>query len=104
MKNQKSMSALDIVIIGGGMITYDLLLPSVYHLQRTGYVNKIKVCALDSAPLKALKNSKEISEAFPGQDFEAYPSISEPVENKFPDLYKEVIAMMKPRQMVVVAM
>jgi D-galacturonate reductase len=104
MKNLKLMSALDVVIIGGGMITYDLLLPSVYHLQRTGYVNNIKVCALDSAPLKALKSSKEIQEAFPNQDFEAFPPLTEPEKNKFPGLYKEVIAKMKPRQLVVVAM
>lgn len=97
------MGTLDVVIIGGGMITYDLILPSVYHLQRTGYVNNIKICALDSAPLKALKNSKEILEAFPFQDFEAFPSLSSPEEKKFPDLYKEVIAKMKPRQVVVVA-
>ena len=98
------MSAIDVTIVGGGMITYDLLLPSVYHLQRTGFVNKIKICALDSGPLKLLKNSKEISDAFPEQSFEAFPSLSEPEENKFPLLYKEVIAQMKPRQMVVVAM
>jgi len=98
------MKTLDVVIIGGGMITYDLLLPAVYHLQRTGYVNKIKICALDSVPLKALKNSKEIKEAFPGQDFEAFPSVKEPEKNKYPELYKEVIAKMKPRQIVIVAM
>jgi len=98
------MNSLDVAIIGGGMITYDLLLPSVYHLQRTGYINTIKVCALDSAPLKALKSSKEILEAFPGQEFEAFPSVSEPETSKFPDLYKEVIAGMKPRQLVIVAM
>jgi D-galacturonate reductase len=98
------MKPIDIVIVGGGMITYDLLLPSVYHLQRTGYVKDIKVCALDSAPLKALKISQEIKEAFPGQDFEAYPSVSEPEKNKYPELYKEVIAKMKTRQMVIVAM
>ena len=86
------------------MITYDLILPSVYHLQRTGYVAGIKVCALDSPPLKALKSSTEISEAFPGQDFEAFPSVSEPEGNKYPDLYKEVIGKMKPRQLVIVAM
>lgn len=98
------MGNLDVAIIGGGMITYDLLLPSVYHLQRTGFINSIKVCALDSAPLRALKNSKEILEAFPGQDFEAFPPVTEPENNKFPDLYSEVIAGMKPRQLVIVAM
>jgi predicted dehydrogenase len=98
------MKTLDVVIIGGGMITYDLLLPTVYHLQRTGYVKNIKICALDSPPLKALKNSQEIKEAFPGQDFEAFPSVKEPEKNKFPELYEKVIAKMKPRQIVVVAM
>ena len=98
------MNKLDVVIVGGGMITYDLLLPSIFHLQRSGYLNTIKVCALDSAPLKALKNNNEITEAFPGQDFEAFPSETEPEMNKFPELYKEVLATMKPRQLVVVAM
>lgn len=98
------MNKLDVTIIGGGMITFDLILPSVYHLQRTGYVDNIKVCALDSPPLKALKNSEEIKEAFPGQDFESYPPVSEPDKKKFPDLYKNVLAKMKPRQVVVIAM
>ena len=98
------MKTLDITMIGGGMITYDLLLPTVYHLQRTGYINKIKICALDSSPLKTLKNSREMKEAFPGQDFEAFPSVKEPEKNKFPELYKEVIAKMRPRQIVIVAM
>jgi len=98
------MTTLDVAIIGGGMITYDLLLPSVYHLQRTGYVNNIKVCALDSSPLKALKNSSDIRDAFPGQDFEAFPPVTEPADKKFPDLYKEVLAGMQPRQLTIVAM
>jgi len=96
--------ALDVTIVGGGMITHDLILPSLYHLQRTGIVNHIRICSLDSGPLKTLKNSREISGAFPGQDFIAYPTLSEPEDKKFPDLYKEVLASMKPRQMVVVAM
>ncbi len=98
------MRSLDTIIIGGGMITNDLLLPSIYHLQRTGFVNNIKICALDSAPLKALKTNPEISAAFPGQDFEAFPNISESGDRKFPDLYKEVLAGMRPRQLVIVAM
>lgn len=98
------MKKLDVLIVGGGMITYDLILPTVYHLQRTGVVDKIKICALDSGPLKALKNSKDIKDAFPGQDFEAFPSVNEPEKNKYPELYKSLIAGMKPRQIVVVAM
>lgn len=102
MEKQDAL-ALDLTIIGGGMITYDLILPSVYHLQRMGKVGKISVCALDSAPLKKLKNSHELITAFPKQDFRAYPSHREPEENKYPELYREVIAGMKPRQMVIIA-
>ncbi len=98
------MKKTDVTIVGGGMITHDLLLPSVYHLQRTGYVRNIRICALDSTPLKTLKNSAEITESFPGQDFEAFPPVSESGEKKFPELYQEVIRGMEPRQLVIVAM
>lgn len=94
---------IDVCIVGGGMITNDLILPSVYHLQRIGVVGKISICALNNGPLRDLKNNKEIKEAFPGQDFEAYPSFDNPPDKKFPDLFKEKLAEMPPRQAVVVA-
>jgi len=104
MTTQNSQNPLDVTIVGGGMITLDLILPVVYHLQRTGIVKDLNVCSLDSGPLKDLKNSEMIRKAFPGQDFSAFPDLSEPEDKKFPDLYKEVIAGMKPRQVVIVAM
>ncbi|MBI4624127.1 MAG: Gfo/Idh/MocA family oxidoreductase [Verrucomicrobia bacterium] len=95
---------IDVTIVGGGMITLDLLLPSVYHMQRTGLVSTINICALDSGPLKALKEDPGIVQAFPGQDFVAHPPTNEDPKTKFPTLYKEVLARMAPRQAVVVAM
>jgi D-galacturonate reductase len=95
--------SLDVTIVGGGMITYDLLLPSLYHLQRTGVVGKIDICALAVSPLKALAENPEFHEAFPGQGFTPHPMLSEPADKQFPDLYKEVIAGMAPGNMVVVA-
>lgn len=90
-------------IVGGGMITNDLLLPSLYHLQITGVVGNINICSLNNIPLKALKENREIQEAFPGQDFTPYPSLSKSANSNFPELYKEVITRMSPRQVVVVA-
>jgi len=95
---------IDVTIVGGGMITNDLILPSIYHLQRSGIVSSIDICALDSTPLQALVDNEEIAQAFPGQTFTAHPNLSEPVTNKYPDLYKEVIKAMPSRQAVVVAM
>ena len=97
------LTKLDVTIIGGGMITNDLILPSIYHLQRMGVIGDINICALNNAPLKELKENKEILTAFPDQDFTAYPSLSEASKKNFPELYKEVISKMKPRQAVVVA-
>jgi D-galacturonate reductase len=86
------------------MITQDLLLPSIYHLQRTESVGKLSICALNSAPLRALRESETFLQAFPGQDFEAHPGTAEDPARLFPQLYKEVLAAMPPRQAVVVAM
>jgi predicted dehydrogenase len=98
-----SNKPLDAIIVGGGMITNDLILPSAYHLQRLGVTGQITVCALNSAPLKALKESAEIREAFPGQDFTAQPPLTEPAEKMFPNLFKELLAAAQPHQAVIVA-
>jgi predicted dehydrogenase len=94
---------LQVVIVGGGMITHDQLLPSLYHLQRLGTVGPIKICALNSGPLRALAEEPRFREAFPGQSFEALPALTEPPEKAYPELYREAIAALPPRQLVVVA-
>ena len=95
---------INITIVGGGMITNDLILPSIYHLQRTGIVGDISICALNTPPLKALKENATFHEAFKGQNFTPYPSLDENPMSNFPHLYKEVLSGIKPRQAVVVAM
>jgi predicted dehydrogenase len=95
---------INLTIVGGGMITNDLILPSVYHLQRTGIVGDINVCALNNPPLKALRDNDEIREAFPGQTFTPHPSFEMEENFSDPDLFKEVLGSMKPRQGLIVAM
>jgi predicted dehydrogenase len=94
---------LDVTIVGGGMITNDQILPSVYHLQRLGVVGEIGICALSSAPLRALKDNPELRQAFPSSSFTAYPALSESADRPQPDLYKDVIRSKRPRQLVIVA-
>ena len=96
--------AFDVAIVGGGMITNDLLLPSIYHLQRLGLVKAISICALNTPPFEALLENPQLAEAFPGQGFTPCPALSESPEKDFPELYKEVIAAMPPHSAVVVAM
>lgn len=94
---------LDVCIVGGGMITNDLILPSVYQLQRNGTAGDVAVCAINNAPLRALKENKEIKEAFPGQDFKPWPSFDIAPDKALPERYKEAFASMPPRQAVIVA-
>ncbi len=92
-----------VCIVGGGMITQVQILPSIYHLQHMGIVGEIGVCALNSAPLKVLEADEALKEAFPGQSFAAHPSLDTDPNEKFPDMFREVIAKMPKHSIVVVA-
>ncbi len=94
---------LEVVVVGGGMITHDQVLPSLYHLQRQDVIGSIKICALNSSPLQALAESERFSEAFPGQGFEASPALDTPPDEMHPDLFREAIAALPPGNLVVVA-
>ncbi|MBN1909432.1 MAG: Gfo/Idh/MocA family oxidoreductase, partial [Pirellulales bacterium] len=98
-----SQKALDITIVGGGMITHDQILPSIYELQRRGDVGAIKICALNSAPLRALAEAPTLAEAFPGQSFEPFPALDTPDDEMHPELFRNVVAAMPPGNMVIVA-
>ena len=94
---------MNVLVVGGGMITHDQILPSLFQLQRDQVIGPIQVCALNSAPLRVLAESARFAEAFPGQDFAAHPSLDTPADEMHPDLYRELIQALPPDSMVVVA-
>jgi predicted dehydrogenase len=91
-----------VTIVGGGMITHDQILPSLYQMQRQGRIGEIAICALKPSMLRALAEAEGLRNAFPGQSFTPYPSLDAP-EAAQPDLFRDVIAKMPPRQIVCVA-
>jgi len=94
----------DVLVIGGGMITNDLILPSLYHLQRLGKIKNISVCALNGKPLKELAENSIIKNAFPNSSFTPYPDFNTVDINEFfPDLYKKILNQLKPESLVIVA-
>jgi len=95
---------MQVTIAGGGMIVHDQILPSFYQLQRLGLVDQIAVCAQHGRTLKALAGSKAISQAFPGQNFRAYPDATRDSNQTHPDLFREAIAAMPPRNVVMIAL
>jgi predicted dehydrogenase len=95
--------SIAITIVGGGMITHDQILPSIYHLQRLGQVSSLQICALNSPPLKALADAADLKEAFPNMSFQAFPTLSEDPSKLYPDMFKDVIAKMPRHNLVVCA-
>ncbi len=95
---------LDVTIIGGGMITHDQILPSVYHLQRLGAIGEVAISALKGRPLKELAEAPDLREAFPRQSFKPIPDFErDDLDTEHPDLYKEAIARLKPDNLIIVA-
>ena len=94
---------MDVLIVGGGMITADVLLPSLYELQRQGRVGSLTICARSPLPLRALAADAPLKAAFPGQSFTAFPALDAGDTTFEPEAARRCIEALKPRQLVVVA-
>ncbi len=92
-----------VTVIGGGMITHDQLLPSLYQMQSNGAIGEIAVCALNGRPLQALASSDTLRRAFPDRSFRPFPDFKSDPDTPHPDLYRQVLRDMPPRNLAVVA-
>jgi predicted dehydrogenase len=97
------MVKLDVAVIGGGMITHDQILPSLYHMQNAGVIGQISVCAQHGRTVRALACSESIKKAFPGSTFRAYPELNGNPNEKHATLYEKVLRDLPPRSIAVVA-
>ncbi len=97
------MATPQVLIVGGGMITHDQILPAVYAMQRRGEVGEVWVCAQHGRTVRNLSAASSIVRAFPGQSFRAFPDPADG-EQPQPELFRSVIAHLPPRQIVIVAL
>jgi D-galacturonate reductase len=91
----------EVLIVGGGMIVHDQILPSLYHLQRQGVMSEIAVCASRHETVRALAESGGLLRAFPGQRFRMYPESDS--AGRQPELFREMLGRLAPRNLVVAA-
>ena len=99
----ENKKALDLTIIGAGMIVNDLLLPAALQMRREGVIGHITVVDMRSSAVTALRESESLKRAFPDQTFDTCPAPGEP-DSSDPALYKKVLAKQKPYQMVIIAL
>jgi D-galacturonate reductase len=96
------LTAPQVLLLGGGMIAHDQVLPSLYQLQRTGRIGEISVCSSRHQTVRALADAEHIRRAFPGHSFRMFPGT--PGEAPQPELFRERIAALPPRQIVFVGL
>ena len=97
----RASGPIDVVVVGAGMFTRDVILPSLYHLQRCGEVGSISIAATSTARLAPLAGDDELAEAFPGQGFTAYPDLSS--GERDPSAYLRALDALAAQQLVFVA-
>lgn len=89
---------LDVLLVGGGMISREVLLPTIFQERRRGLVGRVLISSLQA------KIISELQELFPNEEFEPYPDPGKyPPEQKCPELFKEAIANLGEYGVVVVA-
>jgi len=94
---------VDVLLIGGGMICHDQLLPSLYHLQRIGCVGQITVCSRTAATVRKLSQNPILSDAFPGHGFDPLPDFRSMPDAVEPDGHIDAIQKLAPHNLVLIA-
>jgi predicted dehydrogenase len=82
------------------MIAHDQILPSLLHLQRSEVIGDIQVVAQHRRTVEKLRDAPIWARAFPDQSFAIAPTDGDEPQ---PELYRQFIDALPPRQIVVVA-
>ncbi|MDZ7638662.1 MAG: Gfo/Idh/MocA family oxidoreductase [Bryobacterales bacterium] len=99
-----NVTAPDVVVVGGGMITHDQILPSLYQLQIEQAVGEIHVVAQHGRTLRELAAAETIRRAFPESKFRAWPAIEADPDKKHPRLYEDAFRSMRPGGVAIIAL
>ncbi len=89
---------LDVLLIGGGMISQEVVLPTLFQDRRRGIVGNIAVSSLNSGI------TKQCRELFPKEEFSGYPDPDKyAADDNQPTMYREAMGKLGEHGLVVVA-
>lgn len=98
------MTPTPVLLIGGGMIAHDQILPALYQMQRENRIGEITVCAQHGRSVQALAEAPALRTAFPDRSFRPLPDYTQgDAAGRQPELYKQALAELPPRSVAVVA-
>lgn len=85
------------LVIGGGMITEEVVLPTVFQERRKGKFDKVLIASRRRSTVERLRS------VFPDEPFDGYPAAGVEPEKSCPDAYKQALAALPRPGLVVVA-
>jgi len=89
---------LNVLLIGGGMISQEVVIPTLLQERRRGVVGDLHISALNANIIK------QCGDLFPGGQFHGYPDPAKyALDDNQPTLYREAMARLGEHGVVVVA-
>jgi D-galacturonate reductase len=89
---------INALLIGGGMISQEVVIPTLLQERRRGVIGDIHVSALNANIIKTCQDQ------FPGGQFSGYPDpATYPLDENHPTLYREAMAKLGEHGVVIVA-
>jgi len=89
---------LNVLLIGGGMISQEVVIPTLLQERLRGVVGDLHISALNAGIIK------QCEDLFPGGPFAGYPDPAKyALDENHPTLYREAMAKLGPHGVVVVA-
>jgi predicted dehydrogenase len=92
---------MNVLIVGGGMIVHDQILPSFLQLQREQVVERITIVSQRASTVQRLSAAPIWPQAFPDGRFDTFPKHGNEPQ---PELYKELLAKAEPGGLAVIAL
>jgi len=94
----QTSTKLNVLLIGGGMISEEVVLPTVFQEQRDGRVGEVLVASRRANTLQHLR------ECFPDRQFRAFPDPTcTPLDESRPDCFREALESLPRPGAVIVA-
>ncbi len=92
------MVKLNVLVVGGGMISQEVIFPTVFQQQRLGKVGEVLVASRRGQTIQAIRKQ------FCGESFRAWPDPANvDPQGSHPEIYKEALKELKMPGAVVVA-
>ncbi len=96
-------SSTPVLLIGGGMIAHDQILPALLQMRREGAIGEVRVCSQRRSSVDALRDAPALRRAFPDVGFIPVVDPTACPDSPRPGLYRDALAGLPPRSLVVVA-